>query len=365
MLEGRRGALAIAALSLVPLLPALGQPFTHDDLNSIYQAAVCLRNPAHLADPWMGGLWRFVPKLLLVGLLGVAGPVSWVFRLHGYLWHAASVYLIARAFGRPAGPWAAALFAAGLGWYAAAVIQVSNVTMLTALALLLAAWRAHQLGRNALAALSLTLAALCHEAAWAGVLFLPLARRPRVLAAVLLAFVVALVVPGWPRTYAWTEMQYWFFALLPLNALPGAMARAGEIAVAIRPWAGIGICLGLAALAWRARGTWALAAAWMVVFTLPFAAAITFWPEVWPAHWLDRRYLYAPAVGVCLLAATWLTTLGIAWRRWAVVALIGWSLAWTGLRIWSAGQEAMSPSQVEARAEWARDMAAVDPRWRR
>jgi len=383
MLEGRRQAIGIAALSLVPLLPALAQPFVRDDLNSIYQAAVTLGDPAHLWDPWMGGLARLIPKLLLMGLLAVAGPVSWLFRLHGFLWHAATVYLIARtvgaAYGRANGLWAAALFAAGFGYYAAAVVQVSNVTMSTALTLLLGSWRLWQLGRARLALVCFAAACLCHEAAWAAVLFIPFAvsaetaRTHRVaLAAVLIAFVAALAVPGWPRTYASTELEYWFFALFPLNAslgafgmLPGSLARVGELAVAVRPWAGFAIALGFVALVLRGRGAYVAAVAWMVVLTLAFAAAITFWPEVWPPHWLDRRYLYGPAVGLCWLVATWLVGLGASRRRWAAAALLLWSLLWCELTIWSAARDAASPGQVEARARLAQEMAELDARWAR
>jgi hypothetical protein len=165
-------------------------------------------------------------------------------------------------------------------------------------------------------------------------------------------------------------MQYWIFALVPLNAtmssstsFSGAVATIAQAVVSVRPWAGYVALAGLLVLVLRARGAWIVAAAWAVIFTLPFAAAIAFWPEVWPAHWLSRRYLYAPAVGLCVLAALWLVSLPALGRRLLAAALVLWSLSWTGFTLWGAAREAASPAQVQARATWAREMHEPDARW--
>jgi len=381
--NGRNPEIGIALLALLVLLPALGQPFSHDDLNSVYQAALAWHRPAHFLDPWMGGLFRWAPKAVLMALMAVAGPHSWPYRLFNEIADALSVYLLtrtlaARSGSRAVGVWAGALFAAGYAWYAAAAIQISNITIVTALLCLLAAWRLAQRGKRAAAIACFVLAALCHEGAWAALLFLPFAMRSEIptaflyaLAACLMLFGVGAFLPAQAGMYCATEMQYWAFAIVPLNAtlagaqpFPGPLATLAAWIVAIRPWAGF---LALRLLLWvtlRTRGASAAAVAWCLVFTLPFAAAITFWPEVWPAHWLSRRYLYVPAVGLCWLAALLLMALKPLPRRILAAALLLWSLAWTGLTIWGAGREARSAVQVQARAAWAREMSALDARWK-
>jgi hypothetical protein len=374
----RRAELFLALGSALPFLPILSLPFVRDDLNSVYQAALSAKHPAHLLDPWMGGLLRLLPKLYLVALWSLAGPRSWVFRLGNLVLHAITVYLVARVFverslSRAVGLWTAGLFAAGLAWYGGTVFQISNVTMVSALALVLGAWRLAQCHRRILAGVCLTLAALCHEGAWAVVLFAPfvlegddLPALRYALAAFLLLIAAGSFLPERTGVYCSTVMQYWFLALVPLNAtlsastaFSGGWAAVAQAVVAVRPWAGYAALLALLVLAMRARGTWIVSVAWTVIFTLPFAAAIAFWPEVWPAHWLSRRYLYAPAVGLCTLAALWLMSLPVRWRRVAGAALLVWGLMWTGLTLWGATREAASPSQIEARAHWAREMAAL------
>ena len=377
----RRGELALALLSSVPFLPVLAQPFIQDDLNSVYQAAVSARHPAHLLDPWMGGLLRLLPKLYLVALWEIAGASSWVFRLGNVALHAVSVYLLARVLAARSGShavglWAAGLFAAGLAWYGATVFQISNVTMVSALALLLASWRLVQLRKRALAGLCFAMAALCHEGAWAGALFAPFVLENEeapaaryALASLLLLIAAGSFLPGRVGVYGATAMQYWIFAAVPLNAtmsagtsFSGTAATVAHLVVAARPWAAWLAFLGLLAISLRGRGPWTLAAAWIVLFTLPFAAAIAFWPEVWPAHWLSRRYLYAPAVGFCALAALGLVSLGPRWRAVIATSLVLWSVAWTGLTLWGATREAASPAQVEARAAWTRELRALESR---
>jgi len=381
--NGRTPEIGIALLALLVLLPAVSQPFSHDDLNSVYQAALSWHRPVHLLDPWMGGLLRIVPKLCLMALVLVAGPQSWAYRLFNVVAHALSVYVLtrtlaARSGSRPVGLWAGILFGMGFGWYAAAAIQISNITIVAALHFLLVAWRLAQRGKRPAAIACFVLAGLCHEAAWAALLFLPFAMRSEIppasryaLAACLMLFGVGALLPGQAGTYCATEMQYWAFAMVPLNAtlagsqpFPGPLANLGPWIVAVRPWAGLLALLLLLAITLRVRGASAAAVAWCLVFTLPFAAAITFWPEVWPAHWLSRRYLYVPAVGLCWLAALLLMALKINVRCALAVLLLLWSVAWTGLTIWGAGHEAASAGQVQARAEWAREMSALDARWR-
>jgi hypothetical protein len=375
----RRAELVLALLSALPFLPMLTQPFLRDDLNSIYQAALSARHPTHLLDPWMGGILRLLPKLYLVALLAIVGPQSWIFRLVNLFLHGICVYLIARVFAvrsgsRALGLWAAGLFAAGLAWYGGAVFQISNVTMVSALAFLLASWRLAQRRQHVGAVVCLGLAALCHEGAWAVVLFAPLALESDdlpsaryALASFLLLIAAGSFLLGRVGIYCATAMQYWFLALVPLNAtmsattaFSGTFATVAHAVVAVRPWAAYVALAGLLLLTLRQRGIWIVAIAWIVVFTLPFAAAIAFWPEVWPQHWLSRRYLYAPAVGFCALAALWLMGLPSKWRRAMVATLLVWSLAWTGLTLWGATREAASPSQVEARAEWTREMRALE-----
>lgn len=381
--NGRTPEIGIALLALLVLLPAVAQPFSHDDLNSIYQAALSWHRPAHLLDPWMGGLLRMVPKALLMGLVLVAGPHAWPYRFLNAGITGLSVYLLVRTLAersgsRPVGLWSGALFAAGFAWYAAAAIQISNITIVSALLFLLAAWRLAQRGKRPAAIACFALAALCHEGAWAAFLFLPFAMRSEIppafryaLAASLMLFGVGALLPGQPGTYCATEMQYWAFAIVPLNAtlagsqpFPGGLAHLAAGIVAMRPWAGFLALALLLAVSLRARGAAAAAVAWCLVFTLPFAAAITFWPEVWPAHWLSRRYLYVPAVGLCWLAALLIMVLRPIPRRVLATLLLLWSLAWTGLTIWGAGREAVSPAQVQARADWAREMGMLDARWK-
>jgi hypothetical protein len=375
----RRGELLLALLSTLPFLPVLSQPFLLDDLNSLYQAALSARHPTHLLDPWMGGLLRLLPKLYVVALWVIAGDRSWIFRLGNLALHASSVYLIARVFAvrsgsRTVGLWAAGLFAAGLAWYGATVFQISNVTMVLALTLLLASWRLAQRRQRIAAVVCLVLAALCHEGAWAVALIAPLAlgkddlpAARYALASFLLLIAAGSFLPGASGVYCTTTMQYWVFALVPLNAtmsasmsFSGVLSSIAQAVVAVRPWAAYVALLALLVLAVRPRGTWTLAVAWVVVFTLPFAAAIAFWPEVWPEHWLSRRYLYAPAVGFCALAGLWLVSLPARWRTTIAALFLLWGLAWTGLTLWGATREAASPAQVAARAAWAREMRALE-----
>src|SRR5262249_44679414 len=150
------------------------------------------------------------------------------------------------------------------------------------------------------------LAALCHEGAWAGALFARLAlggddvpAGRHALASLLLLIGVGSFLPGPAGVYGATTMQYWVFAVVPLNAtmnagtaFSGGLSTLAHGVVAVRPWAAWVALAGLLAIALRGRETGTVAAAWIVIFTLPFAAAIAFWPEVWPADWLSRRYLY-------------------------------------------------------------------------
>jgi hypothetical protein len=374
----RRAEIVLALLSALPFLPVLGLPFLRDDLNSVYQAAVSAKHPAHLLDPWMGGLLRLLPKLYLVALWSIAGPRSGIFRLGNLVLHAITVYLVARVFAervrsRAVGLWTAGLFAAGLGWYGATVFQISNVTMVSALALLLAAWRLAQRGRRGLAASCLGLAVLCHEGAWAVALFAPVALEDDgvpaaryVLGSFLLLIGVGSLLPAQAGVYCQTVMQYWFFALLPLNATPsastafsGSLASVAQGIVAARPWGGYLALVASLVLAMRGSRSAIVAASWTVVFTIPFAAAIAFWPEVWPAHWLSRRYLYAPALGLGALAALWLGALPSRGRGVVALGLLLWGLLWTGLTMYGATREAASPSQIEARARWVKEMGEL------
>jgi hypothetical protein len=392
--------LALSFLGVALLLPAVGQPFLHDDLNSIYQAAVSLKHPGHLLDPWMGGLLRFVPKLHLMSVLAIWGPDSQVLRLHNLALHGMSVFLVARVFTQLSGSsqiglWSAAFFALGFGFYARAVIQVSNVTMVSALTLFLAGLYFWQRTKRRLAAASFAMAALCHEVVWAAPLLVPFwqaapkygevagvsllpgfgARRNGIrnlLACFLLLLALTSLLPGWPGRLATTEMEYVAFGFIPLNVDTGLLGKSGiqsvlgtaiRAVVESRPWLGFAalvLCF-LGALRLRGIGTFALG--WTLLFLLPFSALAAARPELRPENWLDRRYLYFPAVGLCALVAALLNGTRIPLRRALTSLVVVWCLLWSGLTLWKFSRDIASPAERRARETFNQEMEALDPRW--
>jgi hypothetical protein len=389
-IPARRAEILLALAATAAVAPVLGLPFYRDDMHSIWQAAVTLQRPENLLEPWMGGLLRFIPKLLLVGVLALCGPQTWAFRLLNALLHAASVYLLARAVAhasgsRAVGLWTAGLFALGFGYYSAAVIQISNLTLVAGFTFALLAWSLWQRGRRGPAALALAAALLCHETLAVAVLLWPFLGGPgpegeaaprswsparRYLVALLILVGALSFLPGAAGRLAGTEMGYWVFAILPVNleqaraaGVAGALATMAQGLAAIRPGLAYVALLAFLIAALRLRETGMRALGWWVVAALPFAAAITLFPDVWAPQHLGRRYLYLPAVGLCLLTASWLAGAGATTRRIALAAIVVWCVAWTGLTQWGFRREFATPKHRADYELFRQEMIRVDPRW--
>jgi hypothetical protein len=123
------------------------------------------------------------------------------------------------------------------------------------------------------------------------------------------------------------------FALFPLSERGTAivqdhpadlMAHLMSLIIAWQLWAGIAIVVLVAYLVWRGRALYAFAAGWMFLFLVPFWIIV----RDWEGTWLDVRYAYVSAVGMCILASS--LVLRLAGRRRPVAAalfslLILWS----------------------------------------
>jgi len=386
----RRAEILLALVATAAVAPVLGLPFYRDDMHSIWQAAVSLERPENLLAPWMGGLLRLLPKLLLTGLLALFGPQTWAFRLLNALLHAGSVYLLARTVAhasgsRAVGLWTAGLFALGFGYYSAAVIQISNLTLVCALTSSLLAWFLWQRGRRWPAALALGAALLSHETLAVAALLWPFLAGPwsdgeqgrgrwspgrRLLVGLLVVIGALSFLPGTLGRLAGTEMGYWVFAILPVNpeqaqaaGVAGAMATTANGLAAIRPWLAYVALVAFLLAALRLREAGMRGLGWWVVAALPFAAAITLFPDVWAPQHLGRRYLYLPAVGLCLVTGSWLAGAGATTRRIALAAIVVWCVAWTGLTQWGFRREFATSKHRADYELFRQEMIRVDPRW--
>lgn len=390
----------LAGLVAVALhLPTITAAVRADELHSLYWAARSIKDPAHLLEPWMGGILRLPPKLALMAGLELWGIRIWPYHLLNIVIHAFSTVLVARLGTRWSGSdrvgvWAAILFASGFGIYAKAVVVISNVTMLMGLAFLLIALDLFWSGRWKVALLFFALGVASHEAvavAPALIFLIPRSRRGengvswgslgrrlarsdvprRVMSGLLLLLVPLSFCPGRIGRFCSYEVRMASFALFPFTERGAALAggRAGDLIaditsliVAWRLWTGIGIVVLVACLVWRGRALYAFAAGWAFLFLFPFWIIV----QHWGGTWLDVRYAYVSAVGMCILASS--LGLRLAGRRRAVAGalfslLILWSLAVGGF--WFRGHVRKNdlPEHVAQRSEYFSKIASMDTRW--
>jgi hypothetical protein len=398
MSPGRWAALA-ALVAVVLHLPTITVPPRGDELNSLYWAALSIKHPVHVFDPWMGGVLRLPPKLAIMAGLELWGVRIWPYHLLNIVIHAFSTILVVRLGTRWSGSarvggWAAVLFAAGLGVYAKAVVVISNVTMLMGLAFLLIALDLLWSGRWKVALLFFALGIASHEVIVVAPLLIFLippsrggengvpwgsqVRRfvrsktlRRAVSGLLLLLVPLLFCPGGLGRFCSYEVQMISFTLFPFTdrgtAIVGdhagdLVAQFASLVIAWRLWIGIAIVVLVAYLVWRGRALYSFAAAWVLLFFIPFWVIV----RCWGGTWLDVRYVYVSAVGVCLLASS--LVLRLAGRRRAVASalfslLILWSVIVGGF--WFRGHVRLSerPEEVAIRNECLTQIADMDPRW--
>lgn len=387
--------LVIAALSIALHVPALSIPLLDDSLNSVSEAAVSLRDPSYLLRPWMGGTLRIVPKLAFMGGVLAWGGLPWAYRLLNLLVHAFCTVLVGRLGRRWTGSAsfglrAALLFGLGVGAYAKGVIQVSNLTMLLGLAFLLLSldffWSRRYVG----AGVFFALAAASHEIVLLAPVLVPVLvtlrssqdRSPgedlvagaptarwtgKAVAALLVAFVIVSLLPGAPGAFGRVEVGLSAFMLLPLNVqgaaawtgrAGGFLATVGAIAAESRYVVGLVITLVLAAFVFKAKAFLSYCVAWVYVFFVPSA----FLMASWGGGWLERRYLYIPAVGACLLLSAALGRIDGRRRVVATVAfslLIAWGVATSAFVMHRHRQISETPTEVARRAQFREEMRAL------
>lgn len=346
----RRARVLLGAIAFAVFIPTFALKPFGSDLHLLYWARASTFDPRGLLEPWFGGvLGRFVPKLVAMLVMAVAGPRHECYQALNLGLHVTNVLLIERlargwSGSRRAGYTAALLFAVGFGFYGKAVTELSNLSMNLALALTLWAfveWHARRRAR----ALALWIVALAaHEIialAPLAALLAPRsgapadpARERRLTALVLGGLAVAalaalLPVPG--RAVAVRLLELPGFALVPLSPGPALDLRLLGLAAPRAAAAFLGahrLGLGLALLAPIAFAATRspvvrFATAWMFLFWLPAAVLMA----RWTSGWLDMRYLEVVAVGMCLLAAHALDLIPARSVRGALITgLIAWSL---------------------------------------
>ena len=410
------GLLLIAAAAIAVHLPFLPFPFQGDDFSCLDHAARALDEPSHffdwvlgarlrgdLAESQVAGLFRAVPKLVMMGGAWLFGVNAAPFRLLNIALHVVAMLLVgrlaARRIGNPATPLVASgLFGIGLGSCTSGVVHVTNLTILLATVFLLLAIEAWERGRRRRALVFFVPALLSHEIAVAGLLLLPFlagagARwqrlgRPLLAGAlVLLALGAALLPAGEPREVARNEIEQSCFLVLPLNppreetiekaglgegALTGLAARGADAIVRHRLAIGsafllasllavIAVGRGSARTAASGSSGILLAVAWVYAFLLPVSILMAYHGEVgplWESGWMQRRYLYIPGIGAALLAASGLSRLWQSRRRVAVsagVVLCIWVLGMDGVS-W-LGQRANRVENLRRQSELREELS--------
>jgi len=335
-------------------LPPLALPIVDDDVHTLHQAALTWHEPARLLEPWMGGVFRILPKLYFVGLFQIVEDAAPAYRCVNLALHLACLVLLMRLLRRMglderATIVAGVLFGAGFGGYLRAVFQISNATLLGAALFLLVAVDALTARRYLRAGIAFVLAALCHEVVLVAPLLYPwlsaTARAPgspppvaRVLSVALSALGALALIPAGVvhEIAARTLAQTWFF-LFPINT-PGRMLRrldapdevlAPLVTVATwlateRTWIGLVLLAGAVLALRRRRNDTTLGVLWTYAFLVPPAWLIVTSPELgplWEHGWLERRYLYVPGMAVSALVGAWLAAAYERRRRGAQVAL--------------------------------------------
>ncbi len=392
-----RSSLLIGLLAAAVHIPGVVIPLWGDELVRIREAALNLQDASRFLTPWIGGVFRPLPKLAIMGGLAAWGVRAWPFHLVAILLHAICSVYVARlaekwSSSRLVGVWAGVLFAVGFGAYGPAVHAITNITMLIALALLLAAldmlWR----GRRASALVLFILAASSHEfvaVAPALIPFMvPLRNREhglpgeallgrhgwtretsRVLGVSLIVLVLLGFLPGVLGRFCSTEVGMSGFMLVPVNRGSAAAAGAGSALVDLVDalasnhfWIGAVVTLCVAFVLRRRHPLRALSAAWIYLYLLP-PAVLMF---VWDRGWWQRRYLYVAAVGVCLLASHLILRLHRRSRALAFVVLtvlVVWSLSLGALTWRKMLADSLSPQQVHFREVCFTEIGRLNPRW--
>jgi len=374
--------------------PSLVLRLYTDELHTLHNAAISLRDPSRVMYPWLGGqVLRIPPKLVVMGGLAAWGPRSWAFHLLVLLLHAGCSVLVGRLSERLSGSRAVGLisgvlFATGLGAYGKAVFRASNITMLLALLLLLFSVEL-LLRRRWLPSVTLLLLAIAsHEIALGGLLVLPVVALSgaghlcahgserggggerwirRGLFVALAALCLGALLPFGAHRLFRLELELGWFMLVPLNAgdAVGAAARVRDLEaflMTLRPWLGGALALGLAVLAARGRRFLLIAVAWVYAFLAPAAVFMVGWSD----GWIERRYIYVASVGVCMLAAA-LTArtarrsrpLGVA----LLTLLLGWTLVLVGITWRKNMSDSLDPVQVRQRQDYFEELGRSNPRW--
>jgi hypothetical protein len=382
----------------VVYVPFLVFPLIGDSCHSVYNAAITLKNPGHIWEPWMGGLFRLIPKLGFMAGVMLWGVAAWPYRLLNLLIHCASTYLVGRTTESMSGSlslgfWTAILFAVGFGSYGKSVVEVSSLTMQLGMFFLLLSVYSLWKGRNAHAIVYFLLSASSHEIALAGILLAPLVIRARLrgdtpcnapfgisgsarnkLAVLLIASAVlalATLLPGRMGRLASNELEAPVMMILPVN--PGSEAYSSAWGLPVpaplitaivdyRAILGIAMLFVLIFLGRRRSDFLVLALAWIYVFWLPSA-----W--FYSAHdtgRLEIRHAYISSVGACLLASILVFQINRL-RRILVpsilAVLVGWSLVGSAVRWKRMEQRMRMPYFKAVLSSFYVDMANLDSHW--
>jgi len=392
-----RSATLVVFLAVFVFLPFLAFPLVGDDFYSVQQAAVTLKDPGGLLDPWMGGAFRLLPKLIFMGGFIVWGTNPAAYRLLAILIHGLSTFLVASlacgwSRSRGAGFWTALLFAVGFGCYAKPIVQISNLTMQLGLFLTLLALILHRRGNRRGALAFFLLAILSHELAVMTPLVVPFLsarsgregysadahrvqepsgeRRLRIILLGFLATTIVLsLLPGRAGQLASKQIQAFAFMLLPINLTTMPLKLAQEVSiprslmvfvVGQRFWIGLVIVLLLMLRIRKADRTASLGLAWIFFFLVPSAWLMA----GWAGNWMETRYLLIPSVGACFLASTLL--LGLSPRRRTVrvllLALLVASSLFTNSMVWRKYRwEITQPEWRHSQQEFLMQMQSLDP----
>jgi len=387
----------IGLLAAVLHTPGLLIPLWGDGLHGVYMAALSFRDPSRLLSPWMGGAFRLLPKLVMMGVLAAGGVRGWPFYLVVILLHGVCAVYVARlgekwSASRLVGLWAGALFAVGFGSYGKAVYSSTNVTMLLSLTLLLVSLDMFWSGRRTSALVFFILAVASHEVAVVAPALIPfmillrdrehgvpetaLPRRrgwtqnaSRILGAALIVLVLLGFLPGALGQFCRTEVGMSGFMLVPVNRGSAAAAGAGpawmdlvDALARSRFWIGAAVALFIMSSLRRRCPLRALSAAWIYLFLVPSVVLML----LWGGDWWERRYLYVPAVGACLLASSLILRVHQRSRARAfalLTLLVIWSLS-LGILTWhKVLADSLDPQQVYQREEYFAKMGQLNPRW--
>ncbi|MFH1501948.1 MAG: hypothetical protein ABIG03_02760 [Candidatus Eisenbacteria bacterium] len=378
----------VAALRLLPYA---------DELHSLLWTALSLKDASLLMRPWMGGVLRLPPKLVLVAGLASWGPRAWVFHLVVVLLHAVNAVLVGRlgarlSGSRPVGFTSGLLFAVGFGAYGKAVFSASNITIVLALLLLLVSVDLLLSRRWLWSAVLLALAAASHEIALGALPLVPvivllredLRRRDAptgerasagvrwvcfAVAGGLAATIVCSVLPINVTRLFRLELGMVWFMLFPFNT--GTAAAVGgpawlnvleDVLVSGRSLLGGALAVVFTVLLMRRSAFVAVAVAWVYAALFPAAVFIS----GWGGDWMERRYLYVASVGACMLAAGLLARVRARSRFLAaalLVLLLVWSVGLTGMVWRKSVADSLTSDQIRHRREYLLKLGSMDPHW--